>query len=192
MRALGQFSLCNMLLVVVFHWTLSNGLNQLSICPPFSFPHDCYMYILYFPILHLVLTFPFFSYFLSYILGYILWSHMASGHEVLGKAVSCWSSSSLLIALIIVVLFWVLNSDRLVDSFPKHRGDCPILNWVSTFQCVPILFVFLFALFWRELGRRDNLCRFVLGQRILTPGTLGMCRIFSAKGTVPSRTKMSS
>lgn len=32
----------------------------------------------------------------------------------------------------------------------------------------------------------------VVGQRVLTPGLLGICRFFSAKGRMPSRTKMNS
>lgn len=102
---------------------------------------------LHFPILHLVLTFPFFSfYFLSYILGYIIWPHIASGHEVFGKAVSFWSPSSLLIALIIVILFEVLNSDRLGDPFRKQREmphpELSIHYSVCSFTvCIPFCIV---------------------------------------------------
>lgn len=98
--------------------------------------------------LHIVLTSPFFSFsFLSFVLQYILWPCIASGHEVFGKAASVWSSTS-------CSEFW---THRLRVPFPKHRGKCRILNWGSTLLCVPLLFVFLYALFWREWGRRDYL-----------------------------------
>lgn len=32
----------------------------------------------------------------------------------------------------------------------------------------------------------------VIGQRVLTPGVLGICQVFSAKDKMPSRTKMNS
>lgn len=50
-------------------------------------------------------------------------------------------------------------SSELIDweSLSLNTGKCRILNWGSTLLCVPLLFVFLCALFWRERGRRDYL-----------------------------------
>lgn len=85
--------------------------------------------------------------------------------------------------------FYVLNSDWLRS---------PILDCMSTFQYVAFPLPSFSAWFWRELGRRDSLRRLNPGKlvlllgRVLTPGVLGICQVFSAKGRMPSRTKMNS
>lgn len=104
---LGGFLCVTRPLVAVFAWTQSSDLNQLSICPPFSFPHDCYVRIVSF-LVHYSYCHSFLSFFpllllysRSDMLGWVLWPHIllhASSHEVFGKEVNCQRPSSLLIA----------------------------------------------------------------------------------------------